>query len=115
MIARASPLRCSRSSPFRISQSPLAEAGPGWCSSGTKTSGLANAILAPAFGIFLLIYALGIWRRRRSAVPMAWIYAAYVPINLALFTIKTPRFMLRQSISMLVARKFTGWENTSLL
>ncbi len=27
----------------------------------------ANAILAPAFGIFLLIYALGIWRRRRWA------------------------------------------------
>jgi hypothetical protein len=58
---------------------------------GTKTKGLANAILAPAFGIFLLIYALGIWRRRRWAVPMAWIYAAYVPINLTLFTIKTPQ------------------------
>ncbi len=26
---------------------------------GTKATGLANAILAPAFGIFLLIYALG--------------------------------------------------------
>jgi hypothetical protein len=57
---------------------------------GTKTTGLANAILAPAFGIFLLTYALGIWRRRRWALPMAWTYAAYVPINLTLFTIKTP-------------------------
>ncbi len=57
---------------------------------GTKTTGLANAILAPAFGIFLLIYASGIWWRMRWAVPMAWIYAAYVPINLTLFTIKTP-------------------------
>jgi uncharacterized membrane protein (DUF2068 family) len=57
---------------------------------GTKTAGMANAILGPAFGVFLLIYALGIWRQKRWAVPMAWVYAAYVPINLALFTIKTP-------------------------
>jgi hypothetical protein len=57
---------------------------------GTKTAGLANMILAPAFGIFLLIYAAAIWLQRRWAVPMAWAYAAYVPINLTLFTIKTP-------------------------
>ena len=56
---------------------------------GTRTSGVANAILGPAFGIFLLIYAFGIWRQKRWAVPMAWAYAAYVPINLVLFTIKT--------------------------
>jgi hypothetical protein len=56
---------------------------------GTKTAGMANAILGPAFGIFLLLYALGIWRQKRWAVPMAWVYAAYVPTNLTLFTIKT--------------------------
>jgi uncharacterized membrane protein (DUF2068 family) len=50
-----------------------------------------SGALRPASGIFLLIYALGMWRRRRWAVPMAWIYAAYVPINLTLFTIKTPQ------------------------
>jgi hypothetical protein len=58
---------------------------------GTKTAGMADAILGPAFGIFLLIYALGIWRQKRWALPMAWVYAAYVPINLTLFTIKTPQ------------------------
>jgi hypothetical protein len=57
---------------------------------GTKTAVLANAILAPAFAIFLLIYAVGIWLQRRWTVPMAWTYAAYVPINLTLFTMKTP-------------------------
>jgi uncharacterized membrane protein (DUF2068 family) len=51
---------------------------------------VANAILGPAFGIFLLIYAAGIWRQKRWAVPITCVYAAYVPINLVLFTIKTP-------------------------
>lgn len=58
---------------------------------GTRMSGTANAILGPAFGLYLLIYAIGIWRQKRWAVPMAWAYAAYVLINMALFTIKTPQ------------------------
>src|SRR5215813_14826318 len=69
---------------------PLSRGRAGFVFFGTKTTGLANAILGPAFGIFLLVYALGIWRQKRWAVPMAWAYAAYVPINLALFIIKTP-------------------------
>jgi len=69
---------------------PLSGGRAGLVFFGTKTTGLANAILAPTFGIFLLIYALGIWLKRRWAVPMAWAYAAYVPINLTLFTIKSP-------------------------
>ncbi len=69
---------------------PLSGGRAGFVFLGTKTAGVANAILGPAFGIFLLIYALGIWRQKRWAVPIAWAYAAYVPINLVLFTIKTP-------------------------
>src|SRR6516164_7045385 len=69
---------------------PLSGGRAGFVFLGTKTAGLANAILGPAFGVFLLIYAAGIWRRKRWAVPMSWAYAAYVPINLTLFTIKTP-------------------------
>ena len=69
---------------------PLSGGRAGFVFLGTKTAGLANAILGPTFGIFLLIYASGIWRQKRWAVPMAWVYAAYVPINLTLFTIKTP-------------------------
>ena len=72
---------------------PLSGGRAGFVFLGTKTTGVANALLGPAFGIFLLIYALGIWQQKRFAVPMAWAYAAYVLINLILFilfTIKTP-------------------------
>ncbi len=60
---------------------PLSEGRAGLVFLGIETTGLANAIIVPAFGIFLLIYASGIWWRMRWAVP---------PINLTLFTIKTP-------------------------
>lgn len=70
---------------------PLSRGRAGFVFLGTKTTGVANAILSPAFGIFLLIYAVGIWRQKRWAVPLSWAYAAWVPINLALFTIKTPQ------------------------
>ena len=36
---------------------------------GVKTSGIANDILGPAFGVWLLVYAIGIWRMRRWALP----------------------------------------------
>ena len=70
---------------------PLSRGHAGFVFFGTKTSGLANAILGPAFGLFLVVYVIGIWRQRRWAVPMAWAYAAYVLINFILFTIKTPQ------------------------
>ena len=70
---------------------PLSRGRAGFVFFGTKTSGLANAILGPAFGLFLVIYVIGIWRQKRWAVPMAWAYAAYVLINLTFFTVKTPQ------------------------
>jgi hypothetical protein len=57
---------------------------------GTRTSGMANNILGPLLGIFLLIYASSIFRMRRSALTIAYVYAIYVTINLALYTIKYP-------------------------
>jgi hypothetical protein len=57
---------------------------------GQRLSGTPNLILGPLFGIFLAAYAAGIWRMRRYAVPMAWIYAAYVLVNLILFPFRTP-------------------------
>jgi len=50
---------------------------------GTRLSGMSNATLGPLLGIFLLIYAAGIWQMRR--------YAIYVAINLLLFTATNPR------------------------
>jgi hypothetical protein len=54
---------------------------------GVKTTGLANAILGPAFGVLQAVYAVGIWRMRRWALPIGYAYAAYVVVNLALYTI----------------------------
>jgi hypothetical protein len=69
---------------------------------GMKTHGLANAVLGPAFGLLLLLYAFGILQMRRWALPIAIAYAAYVIINLSLYSIRnigspgqpSPAFML---------------------
>ena len=53
---------------------------------GTRQSGIADAILGPLMGIILLFYAAGIWRMRRYAMTLGWIYAVYVIVNLVLFT-----------------------------
>jgi hypothetical protein len=55
---------------------------------GQRQSGMANTILGPLFGAYLAVYAAAIWRRKRYAVPMAWVYAAYVMLNLILFTVR---------------------------
>lgn len=57
---------------------------------GRRLAGTANAVVGPLFGIFLAIYAAGIWGMRRYALPMAWLYAAYVAVNLTLFTLRNP-------------------------
>jgi len=58
---------------------------------GQRLSGTPNAIIGPLFGLYLLLYATGIWRMRRYALPMAWAYAAYVVVNLLLFNVRMPR------------------------
>jgi hypothetical protein len=58
---------------------------------GHRLSGAANAIAGPLFGLYLLIYAVGIWRLRRWALPMAWAYAGYVVANLVLFSLNNPQ------------------------
>ncbi len=70
---------------------PLQLGGPqhtGFVFFGHRTSGAANAILGPLFGFYLLVYALGIWRLRRFALPMAYVYAAYVIVNMIAFTMR---------------------------
>ena|SRR5438876_927278 len=69
---------------------------------GVKTHGIVNAILGPAFGALLIAYAIGIWRMCRWVLPIAYAYAAYVIINLLLYSIRnvgspgqpSPVFML---------------------
>jgi hypothetical protein len=58
---------------------------PGFVLFGDRLSGMANAVVAPLFGLYLLVYAVGIWRMRRWALPMGVLYALYVTTNLTLF------------------------------
>jgi hypothetical protein len=58
---------------------------------GERLTGTPNAILGPLFGIFLLVYAAGIWRLRRFALPMGYAYAAYVVVNLIAFSVRGPQ------------------------
>src|SRR5258708_32087550 len=57
---------------------------------GKRLSGAPDAILGPALGIILLIYAAGIWRMRRYALYLGYAYAIYVILNLVLFTALNP-------------------------
>ena len=57
---------------------------------GQRMSGLPNLILGPIFGIFLALYAYGIWNMKRFALPMGHAYATYVILNLILFSMRNP-------------------------
>jgi hypothetical protein len=57
---------------------------------GQRLSGLPNLLLGPLFGIFLAVYAYGIWNMKRFAMAMAHAYATYVILNLILFSMRNP-------------------------
>src|SRR5579863_5296175 len=67
-----------------LSHSP----GVGFVFMGVTQSGTPNDIMGPLFGICLLAYAYGIWTMRRYALPVAYIYTAWVIVNLVLFSMK---------------------------
>src|SRR5262245_58203146 len=52
---------------------------------GQRLSGTANTIAGPLFGFYLLVYAYGIWKKKRFVIPMSHAYALYVVLNLLLF------------------------------
>jgi hypothetical protein len=57
---------------------------------GVRHNGAGVAIPALLVAAVLLFYAVGIWRMKRYAVTVAWLYAAYVILNVTLFTIRNP-------------------------
>jgi hypothetical protein len=57
---------------------------------GFRQHGLADAILGPLLGLILLAYATGILLMRRFAIPLGWVYAAFVIVNMVLFRIFNP-------------------------
>ena len=52
---------------------------------GSRLSGMPNAIAAIVAGLYLLVYAYGIWQMKRFVVGLAHAYALYVILNLLLF------------------------------
>ena len=62
--------------------------GVGFVFFGTRLSGMANMIVAPIFGIILVVYAYGILAMRRFALPLGIAYAAYVIVNMAMFVVR---------------------------
>lgn len=72
---------------------------------GERLSGTPNQIAGPLFAIYLWVYAFGIWRLRRWALPMGIAYAAYVIVNLVAFVIRDPNVppMLQMLVYALVA------------
>ena len=52
---------------------------------GSRLSGMPNTIAGIVAGLYLLVYAYGIWNMKRFVVGMAHAYALYVIVNLLLF------------------------------
>lgn len=52
---------------------------------GSRLSGMPNVIAGILAGLYLLVYAYGIWHMKRFVVGMAHAYALYVILNLLLF------------------------------
>jgi len=63
---------------------------PGVVALGVRYTGSAALVPGVMLGAFLIVYAIGIWRMRRYAFTLAWVYAAYVILNVTLFTIRNP-------------------------
>ena len=57
---------------------------------GMRHSGARATILALLVAAVLFFYAVGIWRMKRYALTVAWLYAGYAILNVTLFTIRNP-------------------------
>ena len=65
---------------------------------GRRQRGASDLMLAPLFGTYLAAYAYGLWNARRFALPMGILYAGWVPLNMYLFTIRSPEEMGMNSL-----------------
>ena len=73
-----------------LGQAMQPESDAGFVFLGQRLEGAANTLMGPLFGLFLAIYAYGVWTRRRWVVPVSIAYAAYVVVNLVLFAATAP-------------------------
>jgi hypothetical protein len=59
--------------------------GGGFVVLGRLMHGLAATVVAPLFGILMLIYAFGLWQARPWARPVGIAYAIWASLNVVLF------------------------------
>ncbi len=57
---------------------------------GMRQHGTPNLIFGWIFGLYLLIYGIGVLRMRAYALSMGRFYAGYVILNLILFAFRMP-------------------------
>lgn len=57
---------------------------------GRRLQGAPDVFVAPVFGAYLATYAYGLWNARWFALPMGIAYAGWVPLNMYLFTVRSP-------------------------
>ena len=65
---------------------------------GRRLRGTADLVAAPILGAYLATYAWGLWKGRRWALPMGILYAGWVPLNIYLFTVRSPEELGRNSL-----------------
>jgi hypothetical protein len=65
-------------------------AGSGLVFFGKLLGGAATAILAPMLGVYMLIYAYGMYDKRQYALPMGILYTLFVVFNVVLFPVFEP-------------------------
>ena len=57
---------------------------------GERLAGTASAVAGAIAGVILTVYAVGIWRLRKWALPLGWVYSGYVVANIVLFRLRYP-------------------------
>jgi len=65
---------------------------------GRRLRGTPDLLVAPMFGAYLGAYAWNLWHARRAALPMGILYAGWVPLNMYLFTVRSPEEMGTNSL-----------------
>jgi hypothetical protein len=60
-------------------------AGSAFVVFGRMMRGLASTVVAPLFGVAMLVYAYGLWHARPWALPLGIAYAIWATLNVVLF------------------------------
>jgi hypothetical protein len=61
--------------------------GSGLVFLGTLLKGPVMYVLAPLLGVYMIVWAYGLWHERRFALPMGIAYAIFVAINILRFPV----------------------------